>query len=198
MNLWEIQICHISFPQQHCLQVLINLLFVCVWSGCCSEVPANSPPRCWESVWCQTPQVLLALKYLFIKHTDPQWVLTPDLCSHSDALTGVTHCWNCLVTSVLLSAAMQLLHYEKKISSIWHTRAHTLARTVCTSLTLPCGKLTILVKPSNQILSNSFTQVYLSGLLTGRVTWKDSLNLPVTHNQTHNIRFSSENHLITK
>lgn len=61
-----------------------------------------------------------------------------------------------------------------------------------------CGKLTIFVKPSKKILLNSFTQVLLSALLTGRMTWKDSLNLPVTHNQTDNIRFSSENRLIIK
>lgn len=38
---------------------VIELYFpaFCVSSGRCPEVPANRPARCWESIWCQTPQV---------------------------------------------------------------------------------------------------------------------------------------------
>lgn len=34
---------------------------MCVLLGCCSEVPANSPARCGESIWCQASQVSLSL-----------------------------------------------------------------------------------------------------------------------------------------
>lgn len=133
---------------------------VCVSSGCCSEVPANSPAWCWESVWCQTPQVSLPLK----THT-----LAPYLWSHSGTLTERIYGSFQLSSSFPLGfvkwpsslcphtfhpgRVLPSLYGDKNLIKLTYTQGHTLKHTL-QFLCMPLTELTISVKPSNKIHLN--------------------------------------------
>lgn len=50
---------HQQPPGFQCNNLSMITCDMCVSSGRCTEVPANCPSRCWESVWCQTSQVFI-------------------------------------------------------------------------------------------------------------------------------------------
>lgn len=117
---------------------------MCGSSGCCSQVPSNCPAWCWESVWCQTPEVSWTRKtltHLIFGLSQGLWQRGCMAAFRSAQLRFSSLL--CSVTLISLSAIHSILfqtyflYQVIKISSNSHKHKDMRSNTPCTSSACP-------------------------------------------------------------